>query len=76
MELETSRLKLRHWRETDGDNFAALHANPIVNADLGGPFRREKSDKKLARYIKAQTCLLYTSPSPRDATLSRMPSSA
>ena len=22
------------------------------------------------------TCLLYTSPSPRDATLSRMPSSA
>ena len=24
----------------------------------------------------AQTCLLYTSPSPRDATLSRMPSSA
>ena len=26
------------------------------------------------RYMKS--CLLYTSPSPRDATLSRMPSSA
>ena len=26
--------------------------------------------------IKNGTCLLYTSPSPRDATLSRMPSSA
>ena len=25
---------------------------------------------------RAVTCLLYTSPSPRDATLSRMPSSA
>ena len=25
---------------------------------------------------KKETCLLYTSPSPRDATLSRMPSSA
>ena len=25
---------------------------------------------------EAMTCLLYTSPSPRDATLSRMPSSA
>ena len=25
---------------------------------------------------KALNCLLYTSPSPRDATLSRMPSSA
>ena len=27
-------------------------------------------------YWKVRTCLLYTSPSPRDATLSRMPSSA
>ena len=26
--------------------------------------------------ISSGTCLLYTSPSPRDATLSRMPSSA
>ena len=26
--------------------------------------------------LHALTCLLYTSPSPRDATLSRMPSSA
>ena len=26
--------------------------------------------------IDYKTCLLYTSPSPRDATLSRMPSSA
>ena len=27
-------------------------------------------------HILAEVCLLYTSPSPRDATLSRMPSSA
>ena len=26
--------------------------------------------------VKVKACLLYTSPSPRDATLSRMPSSA
>ena len=26
--------------------------------------------------VDPDTCLLYTSPSPRDATLSRMPSSA
>ena len=26
--------------------------------------------------VQCQICLLYTSPSPRDATLSRMPSSA
>ena len=29
-----------------------------------------------AGQLMAWTCLLYTSPSPRDATLSRMPSSA
>ena len=28
------------------------------------------------QYQSGNTCLLYTSPSPRDATLSRMPSSA
>ena len=28
------------------------------------------------RYEQYLACLLYTSPSPRDATLSRMPSSA
>ena len=27
-------------------------------------------------FLNTDTCLLYTSPSPRDATLSRMPSSA
>ena len=29
-----------------------------------------------AAWVHAYFCLLYTSPSPRDATLSRMPSSA
>ena len=33
--------------------------------------------KELAPYVeKLITCLLYTSPSPRDGLLSRMPSSA
>ena len=37
----------------------------------------EKIDKKpLTSPPKPEICLLYTSPSPRDATLSRMPSSA
>ena len=30
----------------------------------------------IAQEVPSTTCLLYTSPSPRDATLSRMPSSA
>ena len=32
--------------------------------------------KELVRDGDRKACLLYTSPSPRDATLSRMPSSA
>ena len=46
------------------------------------PYRLEGCDTPLLRTGKAVeggptfTCLLYTSPSPRDATLSRMPSSA
>ena len=53
---------------------------------MGGTSRREHGHGKLAwRALQAvlptpedfpYTCLLYTSPSPRDATLSRMPSSA
>ena len=34
------------------------------------------SDVAIFNTNKINTCLLYTSPSPRDATLSRMPSSA
>ena len=33
-------------------------------------------DRSLLKPNEGDTCLLYTSPSPRDATLSRMPSSA
>ena len=37
----------------------------------------EEAYRACARTIEAlQTCLLYTSPSPRDGLLSRMPSSA
>ena len=35
-----------------------------------------KKQPKFIRTIRHNNCLLYTSPSPRDATLSRMPSSA
>ena len=44
----------------------------IVTGACGG-MGLETTKKLLKNNI---TCLLYTSPSPRDATLSRMPSSA
>ena len=37
---------------------------------------KEELDAAVEIAAKVQPCLLYTSPSPRDATLSRMPSSA
>ena len=38
--------------------------------------RRIAEDLKLSRRTVQRACLLYTSPSPRDAHESRMPSSA
>ena len=42
------------------------------NANVGMSFATSKETDKLID----ETCLLYTSPSPRDRTRSRMPSSA
>ena len=36
----------------------------------------EEEEATIETAVSAVSCLLYTSPSPRDATLSRMPSSA
>ena len=53
------------WNEVSTNKYAAhnsgLTTQLFANGEDLGP---------------AQSCLLYTSPSPRDATLSRMPSSA
>ena len=70
-----------------GTNFTNITADPIVKIDSGewsGKMRVQYdtyeasslasgSDISVARL---PNCLLYTSPSPRDRTRSRMPSSA
>ena len=43
---------------------------------LSGARRRYEAVNARLREAREEACLLYTSPSPRDATLSRMPSSA
>ena len=51
----------------------------ILGAGGGGitsAFEAQRRGAKVALLEKYKICLLYTSPSPRDATLSRMPSSA
>jgi RimJ/RimL family protein N-acetyltransferase len=51
--IETTRLRLRPWRESDRAAFGALNADPEVSRDLGGPLSRAASDAKLDRYIAA-----------------------
>ena len=59
----------------------------VNSIESGRSFYSRLTYKVAKKYIKVlqgrvnpdgsyETCLLYTSPSPRDATLSRMPSSA
>ena len=64
------RRKVRHVEGGDDG-----HSLPVVTLDraLDGAHMDGASDQQGAW---VQVCLLYTSPSPRDATLSRMPSSA
>jgi RimJ/RimL family protein N-acetyltransferase len=51
MIIETPRLRLRAWRESDRDDFAAMHADPQVMVDAPRPLTREKADRKLDRYV-------------------------
>ena len=52
-----------------GSDFISVNGNKIT-------IFSEKDPAKIDWSSVGVTCLLYTSPSPRDATLSRMPSSA
>ena len=45
MIIDTPRTRLRCWRESDRDAFAALHAHPEVMSDLGGPLDRTQSEE-------------------------------
>ena len=60
----------------------AIHASKIgeikkESPDFNGIFYKPEREKEIIdRLTKKNSCLLYTSPSPRDLRKSRMPSSA
>ena len=56
-----------HQGKTQIDASSGLFCNPLGHG-------REEIIEAITKQLK--TCLLYTSPSPRDRTRSRMPSSA
>ena len=53
-----------------------LQLTKLVPVHKVAEFKREDKDVIFKEMALFKVCLLYTSPSPRDATLSRMPSSA
>ena len=68
----------KHWRKNLGyfakRNFASYSLDLIGFGDSDQPGIRQIG--RLNNEIWCKHCLLYTSPSPRDKTVSRMPSSA
>eukprot|EP00831_Metopus_contortus_P001986 TRINITY_DN10739_c0_g2_i1.p2 TRINITY_DN10739_c0_g2~~TRINITY_DN10739_c0_g2_i1.p2 ORF type:complete len:318 (+),score=51.78 TRINITY_DN10739_c0_g2_i1:984-1937(+) len=60
----------RAWQANSGYNAAAKTPHEAVMAGIIGSWRN------FAHVLCVDTCLLYTSPSPRDLSTSRMPSSA
>ena len=54
--------------------FGSLEDSPLLQIGEALLSSVREKNRVLASHLCA--CLLYTSPSPRDATLSRMPSSA
>ena len=77
----------RTCRGLDIAEAAGVEAVLVERTDFGDEFDREAYAVELQKVLEGNqidlvamagfgTCLLYTSPSPRDATLSRMPSSA
>ena len=59
------------------DFIAALPGHyQLVIGEMGSVLSGGQRQRVLLARALYQDCLLYTSPSPRDATLSRMPSSA
>jgi RimJ/RimL family protein N-acetyltransferase len=47
IELETPRLRLRQWRQSDREPFAALNADPVVMRYFPGTQSRELSDRSI-----------------------------
>ena len=60
----------------DGKAMKSLGVSEVVNKETLSLFRCSEGHQMWLTDEELDTCLLYTSPSPRDLSTSRMPSSA
>ena len=58
------------------ESVAEPDAETEAAGSTGAESPTDNAESAITESTTSTTCLLYTSPSPRDATLSRMPSSA
>ena len=58
------------------EDITLIDPGPNISEHIGTILEEGKGNIKRIIVTHTHNCLLYTSPSPRDATLSRMPSSA
>ena len=57
------------------NTFGVQNGKPYIHSEAYDHITEDQKEK-IMELAQAYTCLLYTSPSPRDDALSRMPSSA
>ena len=76
----TSQFRMTRYRtaETGNDIFELTHDDPppVQEAEVLVRFDWISIDPAMSGWTTDKRCLLYTSPSPRDGLLYRMPSSA
>ena len=66
-----------HTEACESDDKSMFEFEVHFSCGTGSPWQlRAYTKVGISHPVCYHTCLLYTSPSPRDATLSRMPSSA
>ena len=73
-DTDTSQAQRSRRRGRSRDGLMDLARDRDIAAEL--KFTDEQAESISELRDKSRTCLLYTSPSPRDGLLSRMPSSA
>ena len=75
---------IKTWGVRETSNRKILNFENVSKVFDDGSLLKKQDNKDMVKALnevtfdvfEGETCLLYTSPSPRDATLSRMPSSA
>lgn len=58
--LETDRLYLSPWRESDRDRVIALYADPLASRDFGRTLRRDESEETFEKYLAAYSAYGFT----------------